>query len=98
MRISELEEALQESVGITSEKERIIEDHKQMVQQMTDQIAELLRSSDILAGQRVLKDTQNKLADTQRLLEEEQDRSQRQILNLKYLSYIFIELNKRVRS
>ncbi|CAD5225483.1 unnamed protein product [Bursaphelenchus xylophilus] len=76
IRIDELEEALRESVGITSEKDKQLSEQKALLQQLTSQINELYKDpSRRLKGVKTDADV--------KAWEEERQRYQRQLVNLR---------------
>jgi hypothetical protein len=80
-RIEELEEALRESVGITSERDKQITEQKALVQQLSNQLTDLFKDGGrerVLAMNNVLmnKDFKNEI---QKAMDEERIQYQRQI-------------------
>uniref|UniRef100_A0A914HBR4 Uncharacterized protein n=1 Tax=Globodera rostochiensis TaxID=31243 RepID=A0A914HBR4_GLORO len=81
-RIHELEEALQESVGITSEREKALAEQKKLCQKLSDQVTELFEAGGgaaVSQHQRQLRDALNALAEARSRLEEERLRSQQTV-------------------
>lgn len=76
-RIEELEEALRESVGITAEREKQLNEQKTIIQQLSVQISELYKDPN-----RRLKGT-GKTDAEQKAWDEERQRYQRQLVNLR---------------
>ncbi|KAI6177525.1 ELKS/Rab6-interacting/CAST family member 1 [Aphelenchoides bicaudatus] len=77
LRIEELEEALRESVGITSEREKQLNEQKTIIQQLSVQISDLYKDPT-----RRLKST-GKTDAEQKAWDEERQRYQRQLVNLR---------------
>uniref|UniRef100_A0A183CEK0 Amidohydro-rel domain-containing protein n=1 Tax=Globodera pallida TaxID=36090 RepID=A0A183CEK0_GLOPA len=72
-RIHELEEALQESVGITSEREKALAEQKKLCQKLSDQVTELFEAGSgaaVSQHQRQLRDALNALAETRTVRKE----------------------------
>lgn len=77
IRIDELEEALRESVGITAEREKQLNEQKTLIQQLSGQLNEVYKDPS-----RRLKGT-GKTDLEQKAWEEERQRYQRQLVNLR---------------
>ncbi|KAL3125383.1 hypothetical protein niasHT_002111 [Heterodera trifolii] len=80
-RIHELEEALRESVGITSEREKALAEQKKVNQKLSDQVTELFEAGGgaLTHHQRQLREALNALAEARNRLEEERLRNQRML-------------------
>ncbi|KAI1724949.1 RIM-binding protein of the cytomatrix active zone domain-containing protein [Ditylenchus destructor] len=83
LRIEELEEALRESVGQTTERDKIIAEQKPLIQQLSAQINELYKVSGSRVDQKALQNAIAKAEAIQRQLEEERVIFQRQLSNLR---------------
>ncbi|KAI6188965.1 hypothetical protein M3Y98_00411100 [Aphelenchoides besseyi] len=77
MRIDELEEALRESVGITAERDKQITEQKLLIQKISSQVAEAYQDPN-----RRLRGT-GKTDAEQKAWDEERQRYQRQLVNLR---------------
>lgn len=84
-RIDELEEALRESVGITSERDKIINEQKALINQLSTHVNDLFKEGGrekILAMNNVMMNKDFK-AEIERAMNEERSQYQRQILAIK---------------